>query len=223
MVIAMEPISESSEALRRLSDMTGEDLVARLKAAAQHVLGAVPDCVAISFTHFKDDLTFTLVAPSDEFRLLVAGPAFGDGALESDGTRPEDPWQMFGVSKALDGVRSSLSLPLERNGNTYGSLDLYAGSEYAFVGREEALAIMFNAAVQEAVTNADLYMSTLASARKTPQSLDELELVDTAVGTLMARQEMSFKQAYRSLMDAADRAGVSPADLAALVLRQRRT
>ena len=81
--------------------------------------------------------------------------------------------------------------------------------------------MMFNATVQEAVTNANLYMSTLANARKTPQTVDDLELVDKAVGTLMVRQEMSFKEAYRSLMDAAERAGVSPVDLAALVLRQR--
>jgi hypothetical protein len=129
---------------------------------------------------------------------------------------------MFGLTTALDGVRSSMSLPLQRHGTTYGSLDLYAGSEYAFVGREETLAMMFNAAVQEAVTNADLYMSTLTSARKAPQTLDELEVLDKAVGALMVRQEMSFKEAYRSLMDSADRAGVPPVDLAALVLRQRR-
>ena len=220
----MEPIPESAEALRRLSEMTGEDLVAQLKAAANHIVHAVPDCVAVSFTHLEDDLTFTLVAPSEEFRLLVAAQVPEEHAASEPGiSESPDLWQLFGLSSALDGVRSSLSLPLQRNGETYGSLDLYAGSEYAFAGREHALATMFDAAVQEATTHADLYTTTLAKAQRAPQNLDELEVVDKAVGALMVRKELSFKQAYRSLMDAADRAGVTPVDLAALVLRQRGT
>jgi len=221
MVIEMQPIPESSEALSRLSERTGEDLVKQLKAATQHVLQAVPDCVAISFTHFQDNLTFTLVAPSEQLRLLVAGPAADHDPPESDGAESQDPRQIFGLTHALDGVRSSLSLPLQRHGQIYGSLDLYAAGEYAFTGREDTLAMMFNAAVQEAVTNVDLYMSTLASALEAPQTLDELEVIDKAVGALMVRQEMSFQEAYRSLIAAADRAGVSPVDLAGLVLRQR--
>src|SRR4028118_1742622 len=116
MVIEMEPLPESSEALRRLSEMTGDDLVQQLKAATRHVLDAVPDCVAVSFTHFDDDLTFTMVAPSEQLRLLHAGSVSDEGPPESQGTGLEDPWQMFGLTSALDGVRSSISLPLTQIG-----------------------------------------------------------------------------------------------------------
>ncbi|HYO32669.1 MAG TPA: ANTAR domain-containing protein [Nocardioidaceae bacterium] len=231
-MIEMEPLPESAEALRRLSTMSGEDLVKQLKMAAHLVVETVPECVAVSFRHFEDDLTFTLVAPSDEFRPLNASQNGRNQATEprgvsSEGVMPDgigaddDPWLLFGLTGALHGVRSSLSLPLQRHGKTYGSLDMYAGDEYAFVGRERELAMIFNAVVQEAVHNADLYMATLSASRRATQDLDELEVVDKAVGALMVRKEMSFKQAYRSLMDAADRAGVSPVDLAGLVLRRR--
>jgi hypothetical protein len=227
----MQPIPESAEALRRLSVTSGQDLVEQLRLAANLVVQAVPDCVAVSFSHFDDELTFTLVAPAGEFRLLVAGQerdevaaAVGSEASVTGGAdHIDESLLLVGLTAALEEVRSSLSLSLQRHGQTYGRLDLYAGNDYAFVGREEALATMFNAAVQEVAYDADLHMAPFAAARKTPQSLDELGLIDEAVGALMVRKLMPFKPAYRSLMEAADRARVSPVDLAALVVRQRST
>jgi GAF domain-containing protein len=226
----VEPIPESLEVLRRLSSTGEVDLVENLKQAAGWVVRAVPECVALSISHFADDLTFTLTATSGELRLLDAAQYLDGGPCEvaaTDGDEvdvgdvlDEDRWQLFASASAVHGVRSSLSLPLRREDAIYGSVNLYASTEYAFMGRERDLAVMFGASVQEAVANADLSMASVGRARQAVTTLDERERINTAAGVLAARHGTTFAEAHQSLVDAAQRAGVPAAALANLVRRQ---
>jgi GAF domain-containing protein len=231
--VLVEPIPESLGVLARLSATADVDLVDNLKQAASEVVRAVPECLALSISHFDDDLTFTLVSTSDEVRIVDASQYLDGGPCESaanDGDAvylgdilDEDRWQWFALAAAAHGVRSSLSLPLRRGDRIYGSVNFYASTEYAFVGRERDLATMFGAAVQEAVANGDLSMSSLGRARRAEKALEDRDKVDTAVGILAARQRVSPSEAYDNLIDAAARAGVSATALAEAVLRQRVT
>ncbi|HYO31773.1 MAG TPA: GAF and ANTAR domain-containing protein [Nocardioidaceae bacterium] len=229
----MEPIPESLEALTRLSAPGEGDLVANIKEAALRVVEAVPECVALSISHFDEDLTFTLLATADDMRILDAAQYLDGGpcqqvAIEGEELALEDVldeerWQLFALASAIKGVRSSLSLPLRRNDTVYGSINFYGRTDYAFIGRERDLAMMFGATVQEAVANADLSMASIGRARKAVQTLDERDTINTAVGVLSARHRISVNDAYNRLLDAANRAGISPLALADLVLRQRAT
>jgi len=229
----VEPIPESLEALTRLSAPGEGDLVANIKDAALRVVQAVPECVALSISHFDEDLTFTLLATTDDMRILDAAQYLDGGPcqeaavegdeIDIDDVLDEDRWQLFALASAIKGVRSSLSLPLRRNNTVYGSINFYGRTEYAFIGRERDLAVMFGATVQEAVANADLSMASVGRARKAVQTLEERDTINTAVGVLSARHRMSVSEAYDSLLDAANRAGISPLALADLVLRQRIT
>jgi GAF domain-containing protein len=226
----VEPIPESLEVLRRLSSTGEVDLVENLKQAAGWVVKAVPECVALSIAHFDEDLTFTLTATSDELRLLDAAQYLDGGPCEVaaiDGDEvdvgdvlDEDRWQLFALASAVGGVRSSLSLPLRRDGRVYGSVNFYARTEYAFMGRERDLAVMFGASVQEAVANADLSMASVGRARRAVTTLDERDKIHTAAGVLAARHGITPAEAHQSLVDAAQRAGVPAAALADLALRQ---
>lgn len=229
----MEPIPESLEALTRLSAPGEGDLVANIKEAALRVVEAVPECVALSISHFDEDLTFTLLATADDMRILDAAQYLDGGpcqqvAIEGEELALEDVldeerWQLFALASAIKGVRSSLSLPLRRNDTVYGSINFYGRTDYAFIGRERDLAMMFGATVQEAVANADLSMASIGRARKAVQTLDERDTINTAVGVLSARHRISVNDAHNRLLDAANRAGISPLALADLVLRQRAT
>jgi GAF domain-containing protein len=227
----VEPIPESLEALTRLSETGDVDLVANLRQAAERVVKAVPECVALSISHFDEDVTFTLVATPVESRLLDAaqyidgGPcevaALSGEEVDIGDVLDEDRWQLFALASAIRGVRSSLSLPLRRDRKVYGSINFYASTEYSFIGRERDLAVMFGAQVQEAVANADLSMSSIQRARHAVQRLDERDTLNTAAGILAARKGMSTDDAFQNLLNAADRAGISPLALAELLLRQR--
>ena len=229
----MEPIAETLEALTRLSQHDQVDLVEDLRQTAAQVVQAVPDCVAISIAHFDQDLTFTLVATSDEFRVLDAAQYLEGGPCEAaaiegeeihlDDVLDEDRWQLFALASAITGVRSSLSMPLRRGDTVYGSVNFYASTEQAFIGRERDLAVMFGAHVQEAVANADLSMASLGRAREAVDTLDENDRVNEAIGMLAERHGMTTDEARASLLDAAHRAGVTAMALAQLVLRQRLT
>jgi GAF domain-containing protein len=226
----VEPIPESLEVLRRLSSTGEVDLVDNLKRAAGWVVKAVPECVALSIAHFDEDLTFTLTATSDEVRLLDAAQYLDGGPCEVaaiDGDEvdvgdvlDEDRWQLFASASAVQGVRSSLSLPLRRDDTLYGSVNFYASTEYAFMGRERDLAVMFGASVQEAVANADLSMASLGRARRAVATLEERDRIHTAAGVMAVRHSMTVTQAHESLVDCATRAGVPVIALADLVLRQ---
>jgi GAF domain-containing protein len=229
----VEPIAESLEALTRLSQHDQVDLVEDLRRTAAQVVEAVPDCVAISISHFDQDLTFTLVATSDEFRVLDAAQYLDGGPCEAaaiegaeihlDAVLDEDRWQLFALASAITGVRSSLSMPMRRGDTVYGSVNFYASTEHAFIGHERDLAVMFGAQVQEAVANADLSMASLGRAREAVDTLDGNDRVNEAIGMLAERHGMTTDEAHASLLDAANRAGVTDMALAQLVLRQRLT
>lgn len=227
----MEPIAESLEALTRLSDTTDQNLIESLRSTAERVAKAIPDCVGMSICHFDADITFTLLTTAERLRILDAAQYLDGGpcqvaALDGeevwvDDLLDEDQWQLLALASAAHGVKSSLSLPLRYAGKLYGSANFYAGTAHGFQGREQDLARMFGAAVEEAVANADLSMSSLGRAKRAGEALDAHDNIQQAVGVLAVREAVSVDEAQRRLDDAANRAGVSAAALAELVLRGR--
>jgi GAF domain-containing protein len=227
----MEPIPESLEALTKLSVGGDVGLVQRLSEAAARVVHLVPECVALSIALFDDDLTFTLLATSDRMRIVDAAQYLDGGPCELsarssadvavDDILDEDRWQLFALATAATGVRSSLSLPLRDGAAVVGSINFYARTDYAFIGRQRTLAQMFGATVEEAVANADLSMGSLERARQAVQTLEDRDTITTAVGVHAARHALTVSEAYDNLHDAAERAGVPLIELARLVLKQR--
>ena len=110
------------------------------------------------------------------------------------------------------------TLPILAAGAVVGSINLYAASTDAFVGHHQAIARIFDAWAPGAVTNADLSFSTRAIAEQAPRKLQQDLDVQVAVGILAAARGIGWGEALDELQDAARRAGVSEADLAASVI-----
>jgi GAF domain-containing protein len=226
----VELIPESLQALSMLSATSDRDLVADLQQAADRVAAVVPECLGVSISHFDDDVTFTLLATADRLRILDAAQYLDGGPCEvaaRDGrdvvvgdALDEDQWQLLAVAGAVQGVKSSLSLPLRRNTTIFGSVNLYASTRYAFIGREGDLARLFGAAIQDAVANADLTMASVGRARRVVKTLEDNATIDRAVAVLAARARISVIEATYRLFDAANRAGVPPPALAELLLNR---
>jgi GAF domain-containing protein len=228
----VELIPESMQALSMLSATSDRHLVTNLQRAADQVVALVPECVGVSISHFDDDVTFTLLATADRVRILDAVQYLDGGPCEvaaKDGREvvigdalDEDQWQLLALASAAQGVKSSLSLPLRRKTGIFGSVNMYASTRYAFIGREGDLARSFGAAIQDAVANADLTMASLGRARRVVKTLKDNATIDRAVGVLAAREHISVTEATYRLFDAADRAGVAPPALAELLLNRDR-
>jgi GAF domain-containing protein len=224
----MEPIPETREAMGELRDSRGASgaLLSQLLQQADRVRTIVPDCIGISVASAKHDVTFTVVASSEEIALmdglqyLDGGPCL-DGAaahrvLEVDHAdlMSEDAWRMFARASAAKGVASTLTLPIIEDGAVVGSVNFYGGSERAFSGHHEALARIFDAWAPGAVTNADLDFSSRRTAEQAPERLREEHFVDVAVAMIVAAEAVDPDTALARLDDAAQRAGVTPVQLA---------
>ena len=97
---------------------------------------------------------------------------------------------------------------------TLGEVDLHLIGE----GRHEELAGLFGAWAPGAVTNADLSFSSRLKAAGAVRRLEDLALVDLAVGVLVAAQTIPPVEARHRLDRAAARAGVSIVDVARLLV-----
>jgi GAF domain-containing protein len=225
----VEPVAESLDALRRLSETGDYDLVAGLRATAEDVVAVVPGCVGLSICMFEPDVTFTLVATPERVRILDAAQYLDGGPCEQAATTEDEvevddllgerQWRLLAAAAAANGVHSSLSLPLRSGGHVHGSVNLYADSADAFEPEGvRRLAHMFGAVAADAVMNADLSMSSAARASDAGAQMDRQENVDIATGVLSQRDGVSVEEARRRLRDSADRAGVPVDELAELIV-----
>jgi hypothetical protein len=95
---------------------------------------------------------------------------------------------------------------------------MYGSSPDAFEGHHEELAAVCGAWAGGAVKNADMDFSTRFQAAEAPDRLRAENLVDQAVGALMSRWEITVDEADERLRGAAQRAGISDAQMARAIL-----
>jgi hypothetical protein len=117
------------------------------------------------------------------------------------------------------GVASTLSLPIYRNGDVVGGLNIYGSTETAFDGLHEELAALLGARAVEAVTNADLSFSTRLDAVAAPRLVRDRAVVDTAVGLVAAQRGLTVEEAHDHLIRAAARAGVPETAVARIIVQ----
>lgn len=227
----MEPIDETTETVDEYGPFTDGDLLQQLRDRGTQVEALVPDCVGMTLSSRVHDVILTLVATSEKLAVLDAIQYLSGGpcvdALKSDRviTYPagddvldEQHWHDFARASAAAAVASTLTLPVLTGGAVTATINLYAASAHAFDGQHEEIARIFDAWAPGAVTNADLTFSTRLAAEQTPGRLRED--VDTAValGIVARGRSCDLDEARELLEDAALRAGVREADLAAVIV-----
>lgn len=226
----MQPIPATVEALQELTRF-GDDSTARtLLRISQSVEEIVTDLSGVSLSLVADNLTFTMVATTppvvelDAMQYLDGGPStetLRSGEVHTyraDDIVSEERWHLFARATSAAGVRSTLSLPIVRNGAVVAGVNLYAAAPDSFVGHHQEVADVCGAWAAGVVTNADLDFSTRFRAAEAPDRLRATALVDQAVGTLMSRWDISVDQAEVRLREAARRAGIGDAQMARVVL-----
>jgi GAF domain-containing protein len=232
----MEPIPETLEAIAELDPHLDDGtLLERLLEMGSSVREIAPDCVGVSVASRRHEVTFTLVATTDEvaaldaIQYLCSGPCVeavetGEGiATSGDDSMNEPGWQAFAQATAALGVRSTLTFPIIEDGAATGSVNLYGRSDAAFDGKHQRLAAVFGAWAPGAVSNADLSFSTRETAAKAPEQLRTQARVDVATGIVAAVRGVDVASAEELMLDAARRAGISLHKLAEVVLHLGRS
>lgn len=186
--------------------------------------------MGLSISVVEQDVTFTYLtsAPAaaglDAVQYIDGGPceqAVERGELVA--TAPDDlldegRWQLFARASGSSGVASTLSLPLLDGPRVVGSVNMYGAAPDTFDGRHEELADLFGAWAPGAVTNADLSLESRLRGAQAVERLEDLALVDVAVGMLAATHRTSAEDARRLLDEAAARAGVPAPAVARLLV-----
>lgn len=226
----MEPIPETRAALRLLGEAGDQHLGRDLDEAARHLLERVPGLVGFSLSVVEQDVTFTYLSTAlpmaglDGIQYLDGGPceeAVGTGApvaVEHDDLLDESRWLLFAGASRANGVASTLSLPVFDGPRVVGSVNVYGSTPDAFAGQHEELAALFGAWAPGAVTNADLSFSSRFRAAEAVERLEDLAVLDHAVGVLVAVHDIPPEVARRHLGEAAARAGVTELDVARLLV-----
>jgi GAF domain-containing protein len=227
----VEPIPESIEAMQeRDAVMEDDDLLERLQEISSEVQQLVPDCIGLSLALVADDLVVTLVATDVEVALFDALQYLSDGpCIEAVRVREvvelneadlldEERWRVFALASAAGSVASTLTLPIMREEEVVGSVNLYAASGHAFEGLHEQIADLFGGWAPGAIENADLSFSTRLKAEQAPARQRAQARIDTAVGLLAAYADVSPDIARSRLEGSAARAGVSLTRIAQAVI-----
>jgi GAF domain-containing protein len=228
----VKPIRETVEAINELdAGAADENLLAELEAMGARVREIVPECVGISLAYLDHGVTFTLVATDEEIatldgvQYLSGGPCVdavkGPGkviATDRDALVAEEDWQHFAQATAAASIASTLTMPILRNETAIGSVNLYGATGDAFSGHHEAIAEIFHAWAEGAITNADLSFRTRSEAEQAPTRVAQQARIDTATGIIAARQGVTLDTARERLTEAALRAGVTDAQLAGAVI-----
>ena len=231
----MEPLPETTQAIDELGPGEEEDLLEELLDASEKVQELVPDCLGISITQLSDGIVLTLVATDvdtavlDAVQYLAGGPCVD--AIRAERVLEEQPddlfdergWQLFAQASAAKAVRSTLTLPIIREGRVTGSVNLYGGSGGSFTEHHQELAAIFGAWAPGAVANADLSFRTRDEARRAPERLADQRAVATATGIISEQLQVDLEAAREQLRQAALQASVEEAELARAVLESARS
>jgi GAF domain-containing protein len=112
----------------------------------------------------------------------------------------DDRWTDYLAHALAHGVRSSLSLPLQADGETAGALNLYSRSAHAFddptvLSAAAALAAQGGAVLSIAVRQAQ----QVALTSQLREALASRAVIDQAMGILMAQQRCTADDAFALL------------------------
>lgn len=229
----MQPLPQTTEALRELARHGEASLGVELFAMAERVRTVVPELVGLSLAVVDDGVTLTLVssveqlAALDSVQYLDGGPCVAgvDDAETVDVTiadlLDEDRWHLYALASAAVGVASSLSLPIMDEERVVGGVNLYGGTPDAFTDRHEEIALAVGSDARLAVANADLSFLSRKRAAQAPARVREGGDVNVALGIISASQGVNIPVARERLRNAAARAGISEVQAARAIKHMR--
>lgn len=224
-----------AEALRGLSELVISNLTLKqlLTSVADFALRAVPGADGVGVTMLESGQPDTIVA-SDTFvkdvdaiqYRLGEGPcisAAAEGRTVSSGSLADDPsWPRFGPLVSALNVFSALSLPLIVDGEVFGALNVYAHRADAFGPTARQLGERYAIPAAVTVHNARRLEEAMTLTTQLRAERVTRQVIDQAIGLLMARLGVSPEDAFARLRMSSQREGRPVAAVAAALVQATR-
>ena len=109
-------------------------------------------------------------------------------------------WPRFRAAGEDGGVASSLSVPLLiDDDDTFGALNVYGKSAFAFSADDERIAQRFATHAAVVVSNVVAYWDAIALSRNLTAAMDHSGVIEQAKGVLMGTHRVSADDAFNLL------------------------
>lgn len=138
-----------------------------------------------------------------------------------DTTAP-GPYPDFCAASLQHGIHSTLSLPIGRDGDSFGALNLYAPTERAFSDDDQALALDLAGTASALIVNSQAYWGSFELTQQLQEAMASRSVIDQAKGMLMVNQPgLNADEAFDMLKRASQRENVKLRDIAGRVVANR--
>ena len=192
--------------------------------------GAMPGSEASSITLIRGETAFTaafdgqMAMDADELQYQRGyGPCVDAGRAGQvflvEDMQHEQRWPDYARHVAVQGVRSSLSVPLPFQGMTIGALNNYAAAPGSFGETDVAVGQEVAAWVALAVGNADMIARTVEELAGMRAAMASRAVIDQAKGILMERRKLTEDQAFTELSLASQNLNIKLRDVADELVR----
>jgi GAF domain-containing protein len=212
-----EPL-DLDEGLRELSRLVVRDetLETTLDRIVQVAHRAIPDTMGVSITLRKGRRPYTAAATSREVQAVDdreyavdEGPcitAMETGEVQRLSDEHADTrWPKFSQVCKEEGLGSSLGVPLQVGGETYGAMNLYFSVPNAFTENHTAAAQLLADQAGVALANSKPYTDCGDKIRQLQEALDTRVIIEQAKGVLMGTQRIDDEAAFQVLRQRSQR------------------
>lgn len=226
----LQDVAVGLEDLRVLLDGE-EQLTSLLDGLADMAVRAIPRAAAASVTMLRDEgLIAWTAAATDEAAVAIDTDQYSSGegpcleaarerhAVRSGVEEIRERWPVFADSADKAGMRSYLSVPLLLD-DELGALNFYGRTADAFDLFDEALVMLFTAAVSAAVVNVRRCVRARERTEELAVALTSRAEIDQAKGVLMAQHAISAEQAFEMLVLRSQRSNTKLREVARALLR----
>ncbi|MEX2504230.1 MAG: GAF and ANTAR domain-containing protein [Egicoccus sp.] len=230
--LTTEPDAGYAAALSHLNGLllNAGDLQEVLQGVVDGVRVAVPQLSAVSITTVDEEGGYTTAVATGPRALAVdnveydlhLGPCVEaletgeDQFVDDVGTDPR--WPPFNDEAQRQGFSSAAGIALKTNGRTYGALNLFADVVDGIDDRTRELVHRLAPTLAATLANARAYATAERLSRQLEHRLDDIAVLQQAVGILMAERGCDAVTATTLLHETATTAGRSLHDVAAQVV-----
>ena len=202
-----------------------------LRRVAESGCGLMANCAAASVTIIQHERAVTVGSTSSTARALDdAQYAAGDGpcltaarqrvVVRIDDIAADERWPGFSQRALEQGVRSSLSTPLDLTGdNTSGGFNAYSVMTSGFSDEDEQLCRAFAIQASIMVSNVRAYWASLELSNHLSRAMESRAEIEQAKGILMATHQVNADRAFDLLVERSQTENRKLRDVASDVVR----
>ncbi len=218
--------SVNSLAELRLSEHTLDEILAHIGRLGVRALEGW-DAAATTLVEGNKVATFGAtddrVMPLDQSQYDTGkGPcvaALGGEVHYFDGASDQPRWRQFAEAAADVDVYSTVSFPLQLDGEVMGALNFYSRERDALRTGQREEGLLYAAGAASALANAKEFLARGTQIEQLEEGLQTRTMIGQATGLLMAQEGLTSEEAFQKLVKVSQTANVKLRDIAERYVR----